>query len=226
MSDDAQVLLLGAAGFLGAHVRRALEAQGARVTGVSRRDDGINRRLELSDPDAVRALLLEVRPSAIINCAGRTAGSLSELTRDNTLSVAHLLETVQAELPEARFVQFGSAAEYGPVQPDTPVTEDTPARPEGAYGITKLAATLLVERETEAGRLEGVVLRVFNPVVQGCPRRDWRDVPLEPYELRNSGGNRASPSGRSRHTAISWMPEMWRTPRCSRHSNRNQRRRC
>jgi NDP-hexose 4-ketoreductase len=163
------VLLFGAAGFLGRHVRAALETRGARVVGVSRREDGVNRVVELSDAFALRELLLEVHPNVIVNCAGRTAGSLSELTRDNTLSVANLLEVIRAERSETRLVQFGSAAEYGPVQPDTPVTEDTPARPEGAYGITKLAATLLVQREAEAGRLEATVLRIFNPVGGGMP---------------------------------------------------------
>jgi nucleoside-diphosphate-sugar epimerase len=44
------------------------------------------------------------------------------------------------------------------------VTETAVASPVSAYGITKLASTLLVRDAAVAGRLDGVALRIFNPI--------------------------------------------------------------
>ncbi len=41
--------------------------------------------------------------------------------------------------------------------------------PVSAYGITKLASTLLVRDAVTAGRLDAVVLRIFNPIGAGLP---------------------------------------------------------
>ncbi|MDG4866385.1 NAD-dependent epimerase/dehydratase family protein, partial [Streptomyces sp. T-3] len=78
---------------------------------------------------------------------------------------AALCEALREAAPTARLVHLGSAAEYGPTRPHTPVTEETATRPQGPYGATKLAGTTAV---TTSG-LDAVVLRVFNPVGPGAP---------------------------------------------------------
>jgi len=161
-----RVLLLGASGFLGSHVNEALAAEP---------DLEIVRQVHRQSPDAITLDLLETddaltdlvarsAPDAVVNCAGTTAdgGQLDALNVD---LVARLLRAVT---PHARLVHLGSAAEYGPTPPGQPISEETPARPVSPYGASKLAATELVRAAVDGG-MDGVVLRVFNPIGAGMP---------------------------------------------------------
>jgi nucleoside-diphosphate-sugar epimerase len=47
------------------------------------------------------------------------------------------------------------------------VSEDHPCRPVSDYGTSHLAGTLLVQRASESSDVDGVVLRVFNPIGGG-----------------------------------------------------------
>jgi len=53
------------------------------------------------------------------------------------------------------------------VAPRASVREDDPATPASEYGVSHLAGTRLVELASAAGRVDGVVLRVFNPIGAG-----------------------------------------------------------
>lgn len=160
-----RVLLFGASGFLGRHVRQALETHPG-ITSVScpgrQRHDLI--RGELSE---LVELVSAEAPQAVVACTGRLTGNGHDLVMANTAATAKLVEAVAAAAPGARLVRLGSAAEYGPVQTGQSVREDHPAAPVGEYGVSQLAATRLVELAGAAGRLDGVVLRVFNPIGAG-----------------------------------------------------------
>ncbi|GAA0983370.1 hypothetical protein GCM10009555_055000 [Acrocarpospora macrocephala] len=152
-----RVLLVGASGFVGRHVRERLG--GVEVAAPSRSD------LDLVEtPHAqIRRILEDLRPTAVVNCAGVVHGSPERLVAGNVVGVARLARAVGEVVPEARVVHVGSAAEYG--AHDVPVGEGAECRPLGEYGLTKLAGTRLV-----AGVVRnGVVLRLFNPVGPGAP---------------------------------------------------------
>ncbi|MER6383079.1 NAD(P)-dependent oxidoreductase, partial [Streptomyces sp. NPDC001127] len=83
----------------------------------------------------------------------------------NARGPAVLCAALREAAPTARLVHLGSAAEYGPGVPGTPVTESAPARPVTLYGATKLAGTLAITTSA----LDAVVLRVGNPVGPGAP---------------------------------------------------------
>ncbi|MFD1934252.1 NAD-dependent epimerase/dehydratase family protein [Nonomuraea mangrovi] len=156
-----RVLLLGASGFLGRQVRAQLERD-PRVgevvcAGRSRLD------LLTADVQAVAELLSSVRPGAVLSCVGRMAGGPDELLRGNAGVVAMLVEAMGAVTPSARLVRLGSAAEYGPTPYGRSVHEDDEARPVTAYGVSHLAGTGLIT----SGAVDGVSLRVFNPVGPG-----------------------------------------------------------
>jgi nucleoside-diphosphate-sugar epimerase len=162
-----RVLLFGGSGFIGGQVCRELRQQ-PRVTALTT-PGRAQCDLVQDDMDQVRSFLRRIRPDVVINCTGRLTGTGYDLVRANAGATAKLLDAVAAELPGARFVRLGSAAEYGPVQVGTAIGEDDPARPVSEYGATHLAGTQLLQVASEAGRVDGVALRVFNPVGPGLP---------------------------------------------------------
>jgi nucleoside-diphosphate-sugar epimerase len=174
----ARVMLFGATGFLGRAAGAALrdDPRVSDVIAVARRPvpgwRGVRHDL-VTDPAADLARLLrEVAPDAVVNCAGRLAGSYTELVAANTAAVASLMDAVMAGVPRTRLVTLGSAAEYGLVRPGRAVRETDPAIPVSGYGVTRLAATQMVEMASRAGEIDAVVLRVFNPVGPGLPEHN------------------------------------------------------
>lgn len=163
------VLLLGATGFLGRHVHdRFRELATARVVTAARSGGGADVRLDLADAAAVAAAVGAVAPDIVVNCAGLTVGGPAELALGNVVGPANLIEALLAADRPVRLVHLGSAAEYGPVPAGTAVDEDSPERPVGVYGVTKLAGTRLVRAAAAAG-LDALALRVANPVGPGSP---------------------------------------------------------
>jgi nucleoside-diphosphate-sugar epimerase len=156
-----RVLLTGATGFIGRHVRDRAAACGLDVVAVSR-----STGPDLCHAAATARLLRDLAPDAVVNCAGTTEGDPGAMVAGNVVAVANLVAAVAGR--GIRLVHLGSAAEYGDTLPGTSVTEGTAPRPEGSYGITKLAGTELVRAAAGDG-LDAVVLRVFNPVGPGSP---------------------------------------------------------
>ena len=171
--SGARVLLFGASGFLGRHAAAALESDDrtSEVIRVGRerpdQDGWVRHDLVAGSPADLNRLLRTTRPDVVVNCAGRLAGSATELVAANVVGNARLVDALTDAVSSARLVVLGSAAEYGVVPEDRPVTEDGPANPVSAYGITRLAGTQLVRLAATSGRLDGVVLRVFNPIGPG-----------------------------------------------------------
>ncbi|MFK0111906.1 NAD-dependent epimerase/dehydratase family protein [Streptomyces sp. NPDC091217] len=162
-----RILVLGFSGYLGAHVAERLRAlPDARVLGAGRSPDA-DHGVDLARvrPEELAKTLAAVAPDAVVNCAGATAGDAVTLAEVNTRGPAVLCAALREAAPGARLVHLGSAAEYGPGEAGTLVTESAATCPVGPYGATKLAGTAVV---TSSG-LDSVVLRVANPVGPGAP---------------------------------------------------------
>lgn len=161
----SRVLLFGATGFIGRHVLPVLSAD-PRVSAVTcaGRD-----RVDLfgGSQDALTAFIAAESPDAVVNCTGRLSGTGPELLDANTVATAKLVDAIAAAKPGARFVRLGSAGEYGPVPHGSSVSEEHPAAPVSEYGISHLAGTHLVQAASNAGRIDGIALRVFNPIGGG-----------------------------------------------------------
>lgn len=165
-----RVLVLGRTGYLGRHVvahLRGLPDTQLPEAGRSTAGAGAGLRVDLAtdSPDRLAKTLAEAAPDAVINCAGATAGDAVTLAEVNTRGPAVLCAALRQAAPRARLVHLGSAAEYGPGEQGTKVTETAATRPLGPYGATKLAGTAVVT----ASGLDAVVLRVGNPVGPGAP---------------------------------------------------------
>ncbi|GAB2831603.1 NAD-dependent epimerase/dehydratase family protein [Lentzea nigeriaca] len=169
-----RVLVIGAGGFLGAHVRRAALDAGFDVVTAGRSPLASSPRHLRIDLGTVTAaalaeLIARLEPNAVVNCAGAIEGDERTLAMTNVDGVTTLVRALALAGGRIRLVHLGSAAEYGPGLPGIPVTESTPPQPIGDYGHTKLLGTRMIERARMDG-LDGVVLRVFNPVGAGAGR--------------------------------------------------------
>jgi NDP-hexose 4-ketoreductase len=168
-----RVMIIGATGFLGAHVRVQARAVGLEVVTAGRsRPADSDRHLQLDlaadDPGRVAGLLTAAAPDVVVNCAGATTGGTDVLSAVNVTGPYALAAAMLQAGLSARLVHLGSAAEYGPGEPGVAVAEYSQPRPASPYGATKLAGTRIVQLARAAG-LDAVVLRVFNPVGPGSP---------------------------------------------------------
>ncbi|MFG3011402.1 UDP-glucose 4-epimerase GalE [Streptomyces cinerochromogenes] len=167
-------LITGGAGYIGAHVVRAMTAAGERTVVYDDLSTGLAERVPAEVPlvrgstlDAQRLgrVLAEHRITGVVHLAAKKqVGESMERPlhyyRENVEGLRVLLEAV-TEAQVASFVLSSSAAVYG--MPDTGlVTEETPCRPLSPYGETKLAGEWLVRATGRATGLATASLRYFN----------------------------------------------------------------
>lgn len=179
--NSSRLLVVGAGGFLGTHVRRAFRTAGLHDVGFVSASAGAAgadaaetvggrwHRLDLSNADrtSLGAVIRAERPDVVVNCSGVTHGDAVRLVRGNVVLVGELLAAIADGAAGIRFVHLGSSAEYGAVPSGLAIDEATPPNPVTSYGITKLAGTELVVAGGRAGSVDGVVLRIFNPIGSG-----------------------------------------------------------
>lgn len=169
-----KVLLCGAQGFIGRHVRRALQAAGHEVVaaGSGRRALAGLMRVNFSRDTEVAHWLPRVRGfDAVVNAVG--------VLRD---SRARPLQAVHEDAPKALFDACALASVRRVVQISALGIEGNGTR----YAQTKLAADMHLLALTDAGRLDGVVLRpsiVFgregdsSRLFMGLARSPWLLLP-------------------------------------------------
>ena len=120
--------------------------------------DVSTRRLDITDPEAVRALVREERIGAIVNCAAYTNVDAAE---DNF----ELAELLNARAPEhlalamkesgGLLVHVSTDYVFGGDPYNTPCREDQTGTPTGVYGLTKLHG----EQAIQASGCRYVILR-------------------------------------------------------------------
>ncbi|MEW2075438.1 MULTISPECIES: dTDP-4-dehydrorhamnose reductase [unclassified Streptomyces] len=135
MSGTRGWLVTGAGGMLARDVLARLATAGIPTVAVTRAE------LDITDPEAVRDVLAEHRPAAVVNCAAWTAVDDAETREDDALRIngdgpRHLAEACR----ELDAVLLHVSTDYVfPGDADEPYAEDAPTGPRSAYGRTKLA---------------------------------------------------------------------------------------
>lgn len=173
-TSQPTLLLLGASGFIGRHLRQACREAGARVVTSSRRGDA-DLACDLLDLDAVAACLAEARPDLVVNATGSASVARSweqpaDVFSINVSGVLNLLEALARDAPDAHLLCLSSAAVYG--EPDgaaMPLDEDAATAPVSPYGAAKLAMEELCAQYERARGLRIAVVRAFNLVGPGQP---------------------------------------------------------
>ena len=155
-----RVLVTGADGFVGAHLLPRLADAGCSPI-------GIDREVDVADPDAIGAAIEGSAPDAVIHLAAVSSvaesRSRAPLTfRVNILGTRNLLEQVRQRAPRARVVLVGSGEQYGVGRPGAePFGEDDAFRPGSPYARTKACADRLGGLYAERG-LDVIRVRAFN----------------------------------------------------------------
>lgn len=159
--------MTGAGGFVGrwAMARLAQALPDAEVLAVGHDAEVV---LDITQADAVDALVASFRPTAVLHLAGLSS---SVKARDeprtawaiNLFGTMNLAESVLRHSPAARFVNAGSSEVYGGsfAAAGGVADEGTPLHPLNTYALTKAAADLLLGQMAEAG-LAVVRCRPFN----------------------------------------------------------------
>ncbi|MGW1536136.1 UDP-glucose 4-epimerase GalE [Streptomyces aureus] len=174
-------LITGGAGYIGAHVARAMAEAGERVVALDDLSSGIQDRLPEGIPlvrgssldcDLLKRVMAEHAITGVVHLAARkqVGESVAQPTRyyqENVGGLATLLEAV-AEAGVRRFVFSSSAAVYGNPDVDL-IAEDTPCAPMSPYGETKLTGEWLVRAAGRAHGISTVCLRYFNVAGASAP---------------------------------------------------------
>ena len=175
-----RVLVTGASGFVGRHLSRALVAGGHGVVAALRGDlaelpDGVTPVAvgDIGPETAWRAALDGV--DAVAHLAGRAhvmrdaADAEARYVRTNVEGTRRLAEEAVGT-GVRRFVFLSSVKAVGERTADAPFTPDAEARPEDAYGRTKLDAEAALRLAAEGTGTEAVIIRpplVYGPGVKG-----------------------------------------------------------
>jgi UDP-glucose 4-epimerase len=167
------IVVTGSAGYIGGQIALKLADAGQKVLGIDRRPchSGLTGAFADFvqcdfDSDESYRKLLDVRPEAIVHCAGTSLVGPSvnhpgEYYTNNVAKTLHLLDFICNAMPKTRFIFSSSAAVYGePIM--NPCHEVDPCEPISPYGESKHMVEQILESYHRAYGLDYVAFRYFN----------------------------------------------------------------
>jgi nucleoside-diphosphate-sugar epimerase len=165
MSVNKRALVTGLTGFTGHYVADELAAAGFDVYGIGERPSVLPRytQVDLSDRDALRALVADVNPHVVLHLAGIAfvgADNAEAFYRVNTVGTRNLLEAVANNAPNVECVLLASSANVYGNATEGMLDESTPPNPANDYAVSKLAMEYMARLWLD--RLPIVIARPFN----------------------------------------------------------------
>ncbi|MFP4686838.1 MAG: NAD-dependent epimerase/dehydratase family protein [bacterium] len=180
--EGKNILVTGAAGFIGSHLSERLLERGANVWGVDCLTDYYSPRLKRQNLESLLASdrfifleknildldLKEFLPdfNAVFHQAAQAGvraswgSEFDEYIEQNIKSTQYLLEGMKNFAPELPMVMASSSSVYG-IPPVMPMREDMKQTPHSPYGVTKLAAENLALLYGRNFQLKTIALRYF-----------------------------------------------------------------
>ena len=179
-----RVLVVGGAGYIGAHVAWVLQESGYEVrifddfsNGLRRRVDGIFKDVVIGDILNRDQLLDSLRDvDSVIHLAAKKAVGESvtnplKYYQHNVGGTLNLLASMSAKGVK-KLVFSSTAAVYSPSEADS-ISEVDATEPLSPYGATKLLSEKLISEISRAEDLSAISLRYFNVV--GSSRPEFGD---------------------------------------------------
>jgi nucleoside-diphosphate-sugar epimerase len=161
-----RALITGIQGFTGQYVAAELERHGWEVWGVGSHDQpGADRyrRADIADAAALRAVVAELRPHAVVHLAAIAFvghGDAEAFYRVNLIGTRNLLAALAAaEQPPECVLLASSANVYGNTTAGV-LSETTPPNPANDYAVSKLAMEYMARLWMD--KLPIVIARPFN----------------------------------------------------------------
>ena len=170
---NQRAFIVGGAGFIGSRLARDLIAQGREVVVFDRLSTGRKDLLpngaalvqgDILDQAALLDAMRQSRPGVVFHLAALhfipyCNAHPQETLRVNVEGTENVLRAC-AEIPPDRVVFASSAAVYG--VSDQAYSEDASLEPIDIYGISKVAAEMLVERFHRESDIPCTTVRLFN----------------------------------------------------------------
>ena len=175
-----RVLVVGGAGYIGAHVSWVLQNSGYKVrilddfsNGLKRRVDGIFDDVvvgDVLDRESIINALSEI--DSVIHLAAKKAVGESvtnplKYYQHNVGGTLNLLAAMSLKGVK-KLVFSSTAAVYSPSQKDS-IAEEDATEPLSPYGATKLLSENLIREVSKAEEMSSVSLRYFNVVGSSKP---------------------------------------------------------
>ena len=175
-----KILVTGGSGFIGSHLVPKLVELGHDVYSLERYVTGRyvlgKQRMvktffgDLRDHFAIRKIICEVQPEAVIHLASISPVSYSydhpiEVIETNFLGTVNLAESCLRQVsPFKHFLYAGTSEEYGNhgKHEDMPLKETAELRPTSPYAVSKVAADKYLQYMRDAYDFPVTVLRNFN----------------------------------------------------------------
>jgi GDP-4-dehydro-6-deoxy-D-mannose reductase len=173
VAEGRTILLLGASGFVGGHLREAAGAASHDVIGTSRSGERADIACDLLHPSSLRRAVAEAAPDLIVNLAGSPSVAESwrrpaETFEINATGVLNLLAAVVVERPGAYVLCVSSAEVYGePSAERLPFEENLVPSPVTPYGVSKAAMEVVCEQYARSNGLRIGISRSFNQIGPG-----------------------------------------------------------
>lgn len=167
------ILVTGANGGLGKSLFPLIQSRykDSEVIKTSRNGEA-GYSCDLSDPAQVESLVQSIKPNLIFHLAASFTGEYETDVKANVQGFKHICDALINQQLKAKLIVFGSAAEYGMVQPEeNPISEDHALNPVSVYGLTKSMQTEQARYYAKNSALEIIVARLFNLAIPGLSTR-------------------------------------------------------
>ena len=175
------ILVTGAAGFIGSHTAERLQSLGHNVIGVDNFSDYYDVALKKINAKAiedkgVKVLTLDLRTSNLIEELPNnidyifhfsaqpgisSASTFEDYFSNNIIATKNLIDYAQQLSSFKLFVNIGTSSVYGL---EATFPEDVAPKPASYYGVTKLAAEQLVLQKSREKQMKSCSLRLYSVI--------------------------------------------------------------
>lgn len=174
-----KVLVVGAAGFVGAYLIKELEKQGFEIHATKLHNEQFQIKngkvydLDILDKESIISLLFDIRPDCIFHLAAQSSVGVAWkkpcLTVDiNINGSINLMDAIRELYYKPRILLIGSGEEYGYIRlEENPISEENLLRPGNIYAATKACQNMVGNVYARAYDMEIISVRAFNHIGPG-----------------------------------------------------------